>query len=47
MGITIEQARKERADFELLATIRSARKKRNAKARKKFFSFLNQILRRG
>jgi len=43
MGVTIEQAKEDRRNFELLASIKQAREKRNKTARRAFFSYLKQL----
>tara|TARA_B100001250_G_C19795940_1_gene788697 strand:- start:197 stop:343 length:147 start_codon:yes stop_codon:yes gene_type:complete len=43
MGVTIDQAMEERRNYELLASIRQAKRARNKAARRAFFSYLKQL----
>jgi len=43
MIMTIDKAAEERKNFELLASIRKAKRARNKAARRAFFSYLKQI----
>jgi hypothetical protein len=43
MGITIDNAAEERKNYELLASIRKAKRGRNKAARRAFFSYVRQI----
>lgn len=43
MGITIDKAAEERKNYELLASIRKAKRARNRAARRAFFSYVRQI----
>ena len=43
MGVTIEEAAEERRNFELLASIRKAKRARNRAARRAFFEYVKEI----
>jgi hypothetical protein len=43
MGITTDDAAEERKNYELLASIRKAKRGRNKAARRAFFSYVRQI----